>query len=663
MWIDLRRFIYFTVVLCVIPLGLSAQVLNDTLNGGYLEEVRVSATVRPSATRSSVPLQVMDSKDIARVGIQSLSDAVRHFSGVTVKDYGGLGGIKTVSIRSMGASHTTVSYDGVTISDAQSGQVDIGRFSLDNLNRITLSIGQDDDIFQPARIMTSAGSLNLKTNQPDFKDKNFSGKIQIKNGSFDFVNPILQYSWKINDLFSTSVFGSWQKTDGDYPFTFKNGTETVEEKRKNSDLKSLNGEFNLYGNFRKNGKMNLKAYYYNSERGLPGAVIIDNYYPSGERLKDRNFFSQLYYENPLNNRISIQGQVKYNYSWTDYINHKNNREDEYRQNEYYASGSLLYKPLDALSITFAEDAYINTLWNNFPDCSFPERFTSLTALSAKYTGSRLTVTGSLLGTFITEKVEEGRTPIDRKKISPALSISYLPFEVMNLRIRASYKNIFRVPAFNELYYYRIGNTNLRPENVVQHNIGLTWSGAFNEIFSYLTVSVDAYYNRVHDKIIAIPTLFLPKMMNVGEVDARGMDVNLNVRIRLRKDWGINVSGNYSYQKAVDITDSSSKYYKNQIPYTPEHSGSGAVSLENPWINFGYNFIVTGLRYSFTQNTPDNRINGYCDQNISLNKTVRIKKTDLRIQGDILNIANQPYEIIKWYPMPGRLYRLSLKLEF
>ncbi|MDR3061566.1 MAG: TonB-dependent receptor plug domain-containing protein, partial [Dysgonamonadaceae bacterium] len=252
------------ILLCVVPLGLNAQVFNDTLNGGSLNEVHVSATIRPSATRSSVPLQVMDSKDIGRVGIQSLSDAVRHFSGVTVKDYGGLGGIKTVSIRSMGASHTAVSYDGVTVSDAQSGQVDIGRFSLDNLNRITLSIGQDDDIFRPARIMASAGSLNLKTDRPDFKDKNFFGKIQIKNGSFGFVNPLLQYSRKINELFSASVFGSWQKTDGDYPFTFKNGTKTVEEKRKNSDLKSLNGEFNLYGNFRKNGKMNLKAYYYNS---------------------------------------------------------------------------------------------------------------------------------------------------------------------------------------------------------------------------------------------------------------------------------------------------------------------------------------------------------------------------------------------------------------
>ncbi|MDR1371026.1 MAG: TonB-dependent receptor [Dysgonamonadaceae bacterium] len=664
MWTDLRKFIYFIVLLCLLPFGMEAQEhVTDTLSGGSLNEVRVSASLRPSATRSTVPLQVMDAGTVDRLGIQSLSDAVRHFSGVTVKDYGGLGGIKTVSIRSMGASHTAVSYDGVTLSDARSGQVDIGRFSLDNLSLITLSIGQGDDIFQPARIMASAGSLNLKTNPPIFKDTNYLGIIQVKTGSFGFVNPSLQYSQKFNDVFSAAVFGNWQRTDGDYPFTFKNGNETVHEKRKNSDLKSLNGELNLYGNFRKNGRVNIKAYYYDSERGLPGAVIIDNYYPSREQLKDRNFFAQLHYENLLSHGISIRGQMKYNYAYTDYTNPVYNQEDEYRQNEYYISGCLLYTPFDALSVSFAEDAYINTLWNNFPDCQFPERFSSLTALSVKYDHSRLTVIGNLLGTFITENVDNGTTPADRKKISPSVSASYLPFAGTNLRMRASYKNVFRVPTFNELYYYRIGNTNLKPENTIQYNLGLTWIGSFNETFRYLTASVDAYYNKVQDKIIAIPTLFLPKMMNVGKVEARGIDVNLSAKIRLKKHWEMTVSGNYSYQKAIDITDESSKQYKDQIPYTPEHSGSGAVSLENPWVNISYSFILTGLRYSFSQNIPENRIDGYYDQNISLNKTVKIRKMNLKIQGDVLNLADQSYEIIKWYPMPGRSYRLSLKWSF
>ncbi len=660
---NLYRFIYFFVLSCFIPLEIEAQaVVRDTLDGGHLDEVHVSG-LRPSTTRSAVPLQVMDNKDLNRIGIQSLSDVVRNFSGVTVKDYGGLGGLKTVSIRGMGPTHTAVSYDGVTVSDAQSGQVDIGRFSLDNLSMISLAVGQSDDIFQTARIIASAGSLNLKTIQPIFKDNKYSGKVQMKAGSFGFLNPSLNYAQKFNDTFSASVFGNWQKTDGNYPYTLKNGNEMVEANRKNSDLTSLNAELNLYGDFRKNGKMSLKAYYYDSDRGLPGPVILYNPYPSGERLVDDNFFTQLHYENQLNERISLQGQVKYNHVYTNYINPQYDQQDEYKQDEYYISGTALYKLPVGLSFSLAEDVFINTLWNNFPKCPFPERLTSLTALSAQYNNRKLSITGRLLGTYITEKVESGNVPDDKKKISPALSISYLPFDETDLRIRVSYKNIFRVPTFNDLYYSRIGNTNLLPETATQYNIGLTWTGSLSETIPYLIASTDVYHNKVHDKIIAIPTLFIWKMMNAGEVDARGVDVNLKTKVHLKEQWELEISGNYSYQKAIDVTDKSDKHYKNQIPYTPENSGSVVISIENPWVNVSYNLIMTGLKYSLAQNIPDNRINGYCDQNISLNKTLKIKTTNLRIQGDVLNVSDQSYEVIKWYPMPGRSYRLSLKLEF
>ena len=99
---------------------------------------------------------------IERLGVQDLSEAVKRFSGVTVQDYGGIGGLKTVSVRSLGAKHTAVCYDGVTVTDAQSGQVDISRFSLDNVDMISLSIGQADDIFQTARMYASAGALSIR---------------------------------------------------------------------------------------------------------------------------------------------------------------------------------------------------------------------------------------------------------------------------------------------------------------------------------------------------------------------------------------------------------------------------------------------------------------------------------------------------------------------
>ena len=44
--------------------------------------------------------------------------------------------------------------------------VDIGRFSLENVDRLMLSNGQSDQIFQPARFFASAGILNIQTLTP-----------------------------------------------------------------------------------------------------------------------------------------------------------------------------------------------------------------------------------------------------------------------------------------------------------------------------------------------------------------------------------------------------------------------------------------------------------------------------------------------------------------
>ena len=71
--------------------------------------------------RQAVPMQTMSAVEIQQLGVQNLADAVRLFSGTNVKDYGGVGGLKTVSVRGLGAAHTAVSYDGVVVSDCQAG--------------------------------------------------------------------------------------------------------------------------------------------------------------------------------------------------------------------------------------------------------------------------------------------------------------------------------------------------------------------------------------------------------------------------------------------------------------------------------------------------------------------------------------------------------------
>ena len=46
----------------------------------------------------------------------------------------------------MGTNHTGVVYDGVELGNAQNGQIDLGQFSLDNIEALSLYNGQKSEI-------------------------------------------------------------------------------------------------------------------------------------------------------------------------------------------------------------------------------------------------------------------------------------------------------------------------------------------------------------------------------------------------------------------------------------------------------------------------------------------------------------------------------------
>lgn len=660
-----KKLLYAGIAwLCIIG-NVYAQE-QDTLTYRTLQEVEVVEKMRTSVTRQGSPIQVMDKKDIERLGLQDLSEAVKRFSGVTVKDYGGIGGLKTVSVRSLGAQHTAVSYDGIAITDAQSGQVDISRFSLDNIENLTLTIGQSDNIFQTARMFASAGALQIRTSQPLFTDKPFHLRARLKGGSFGLFNPSMRYDQKISEVFSGSAHIEWLSAKGNYPFTLTNGNLVTKEERSNSDIQSLRMEANLYGNFNKGGKLQAKFYYFDSERGLPGSVILYNNYAK-ERLWDNNFFTQLHYENKLSEQIAIQAQAKYNYAYSKYrdINDKYSegmQVDRNTQQEYYGSAGLMFTPIQSLSASLTSDISHTSLRNNFMDSPAPDRLASLTAFAVQYKHSQVTATASLLGTYMTDHVEVGDKPDDKKRLSPAVSLSVRPLREHNFRIRASYKDIFRVPTFTDMYYLRMGNRNLVPEKATQYNVGLTWSGSLSKIIRHLNISADAYYNKVEDKIVAIPTLYIWRMMNLGEVEIKGVDVNLSTEIPLNK-FTLQFMSTYSYQQALDVTNPKQKNYRHQIPYTPEHSGTGSLTVENPWVNVTYSLTAAGERYALPQNIESNRIPGYVEQSVSANREFNLRNVRFRVQGEIINLGDKTYDIIQYYPMPGRSWRLSLSINY
>lgn len=644
---------------------VTAQERDTTLER-RIDEVTITATPTPRRLTATIPVQVVTGEAIRTLGLQNMADAVRRFAGTTVRDYGGIGGMKTVSVRSLGAHHTAISYDQVAMSNTQAGQIDIGRLSLDNVAMLTLSVGQEEDLLQSARMSASAAVLSIRTEVPQFTSKRrHSLQAHLRAGSFGFVNPYLRLATRWNAHTALSVDANLLRADGVYPFTLVNGSERTREKRYNSDIRSWHSEANLYRTTDRS-ELRAKVYAFRSERGLPGSVVL---YRTGnsERLWDENFFAQANYRWKANDRWTIQAQGKYNYSWNKYEDtdpkYEGGRQTDLNtQHEYYASLAAMGQITDRFKLSLAQDGAINTLNNNVNDNPAPIRFTSLTALRARYRLGRVTMVGTALATLITERVKRGDRPADRSQFTPSFSLTYRPLSDLDLNLRALYKKTFRVPTFNDLYYLRIGNTGLRPELADEYNIGLTWTAAPARLIDQITLTWDGYYNEVRDKIVAFPSTYVWRMVNFGRVRIFGFDVALTAGVPLTHDVRVDLQANYTYQRATDVTSPEAKNYRDQIPYTPLHSGSGSAALRTPWIDAAYTVVAVGDRYYMSQNLPENRVNGYAEHTIALSRTFHIHHPGgcrIRVHAECVNWMDTQYDIIKYYPMPGRSFRATV----
>ena len=652
---------------------MTVVAAQDSLRTHTIEDVVVTAErSRTTNVFSTIPVQSFSGDDIRLMGLQNLADAVKKFAGTSVKDYGGIGGMKTVSVRNLGAQHTAVSYDGIVVSNTQAGQIDIGRFSLDNVSLLSMAVGQSSDMLQSARHYASAAVMGISTAQPLPADKSSLLRIGLSGGSWGQINPKVRLWQRLSGSSVLSINADYMRADGTYPYTLVNGLESTRERRENSGISQWHVEGNVNTSFSDSSRLDVKAYYYRSSRGLPGSVILYNN-ESNEHLWDENLFAQAIYNKRWNEQWQWVARAKYTHSWNKYedynIKYTNGRKEELNsQDEYYASATINWQPLRWLSMSLAEDAAFNKLRTTVNGSPNPLRFTSLTALAAKLRIGRLTAEGNMVMTYATESLTESekyslKTPDDRKHLSPSLSLSWRILPEEALYIRALYKSTFRMPTFNDLYYLQIGNTSLRPEKAHEYGIGITWNSRRTGCLKYIALTADGYHNNVTDKIVAFPSTYIWKMVNFGKVEIWGVDATVATEVDIARKTCAMLSASLSFQDAQDKTPGSATY-GSQLPYTAKVSGGISLILNTPWLTVGYSATGQGKRYSMAQNIREYQLPAYMEHSVSISRRFDLgNSSNINLQLSVNNITDEQYEIIKYYPMPGRSLTASATVEF
>ena len=601
-------------------------------------------------------------EEVAPGGLPSapiqVAEVLQRFTGVQVKDYGGVGGLKTVNVRSLGSEHVGIFLDGIQIDNAQNMQVDLGRFSVDGLETVSLYNGQKSLRLQTAKEYATGAAVYLRTATP----RENALRLRLRGGSFATINPSVTWDRKLGPVMLRAA-AEFIGSNGRYKYPCFDTTLV----RENGDIRSLRLEAQLFGNTR-GGDWRVHLYSYGSERGFPGPVIrrAQGFPFSAERQADQDLFLQGSWNQEWTPRYTTALRFKCANNYTHYNTHPEKNpmalpyDLHYRQSSAYVSLAQSYIIMDPWSVDLSTDFQHSLLSSDVGQFVWPHRSTLTVALATRLAWDTFRVAAHLVyqGAWDRFDVREAggwsRENSYRDAWMPSLSVFYAPFPWLDAD--AFVKRSYRLPSFNDLYYSLMGNSRLEPESAFQTGLNLRLHGG-RKAWNW-SLNLNPYYNRVSNKIVAIPTVsqFRWTMLNLGLVDIIGTDVKGKAGFR-QGDWTVSLTLRYSLQQALDHSTPGSQVWGNQIPYIPLHSGS--ADLEATWKDWtlAWNTSLCGERWSRSANTADYYLEPWSQSDVSLSYRWRKWSAGIHLR----NIFNYRYQVVQGYPMPG--FNGMLTLEY
>ena len=553
------------------------------------------------------------------------SEALLRIPGLGISDYGGLAGLKGVSLRGLGTAHTDIYLDGVRVSNFQSGQNDLGMLPMEVLGNAVVDYAQN--------------SVSFRTAKPVFGNSPFAGQVGLQAGSFGTWMPSLRVNVKASERVAISAYASGVISKGDFPIADEfiprtaDGSASTGIRRTGNDIKQLRAGFDVFGALT-GGEWQIKSYLNASDRGTPGSIS----WPSEDRQQDKNLvlqgslrkaFSDLYTLN-----LSAKGawdEIFYKSVWGDSV---------YAFTDLQLNSSHTFRLTDWWGVSLAADLEHGALKS--PGLYDASRTAAIAAVATAIRLNRFQADLALEynGTF-----DKGKAALN--SLSPSIDLRFTLFEGFDFV--AFGRRAFRAPTFNELYYPGYGNPDLKPEDAWLVDFGIDWHTALGDAWS-LGLKLDGYYNTLKDKIVSAPVepdswIWLP--YNVGKAEAKGLDAALNLRYDNGKLAG-GLSVRYARQSALDKTPDSYTF-DQQLPYVAKNTVvlAGDIALAGWRLDAVWNW--RGGRFDSNGELPD-----WNTLDLTLRKDFTLGNVGvLGLNISVRDLLDCRYELVRDYPMPGR----------
>lgn len=569
---------------------------------------------------------------------QNVGEILSHTQSLFIKEYGGLSGLKTVTLRGASEGQVLVLEDGFRLNNPQGGWVDFNLLPSNSVSKIEIVRGGASAQYGSEAV---GGVIHLRTLPPP---ERFTPSAEYTLGSFGTNAARFGLGQRFGKLSAIASFDKLQ-TEGDY---------AIDETNR------------LYGN-----AFAREAFYLRSDYAISSATRLSAFHK--DIRSDREIAGALAFPSPGatqvdDNRITALSFSTQKSAWLDFTAQANRQ----RLVQAYANPDPFF-PVASRHRVEARELIVHNRSRLAPfellygfelahteitstDILNPTReqrsaFAQAEWRVASVQHDRLT-SFTLLPAIRVDDYSDAGT-----HASPRLGAVWKWEKRASISLHASAGKSFRVPSMNDLFWpsgpYVAGNPNLKPEEGRQYDGGVLLQ--LPSAFGNWRIGLDAFQYRLTNLITWIPDAnFRFSPQNIARAQVSGLEPALQWSA-LRERASVRVS----YAKLNAKDDGNDELTRGKrLLYRPEHKLDASFSAQCFGATLGASYQLIAQRFVRQDNSlalPGYRLTSvFGNYDIALAGGFRA-----RLAVAVNNLFDKRIQIIEGYPTPGREFRVTM----
>ncbi len=632
-----KRGIFSLVVLLALSNLFAAQTTTTDIGTAY-ELVISDVAPAQAETNNASSVSVITRAQIEAYNAQSTGELVNKAIGTNFNSYGSLGALQTVVIRGASASKNLIFLDGVLLSSAHDGSVDLSIIPVDTIERIEIIKSGSGNL---GRTNAIGGMINIITKQGKATETPFS--VTVENGSFlpeaygssDDRNYLsLVDSQKLdvtyaNTLGGTNLVANVGSLVAQNAYTYENGT-AVQALRDNAEIYEVHGGINASRAFGENVHLSSNNLANYKSLSLPGSytwALTPEDYQKDILFSTKNSVTLTNLGEAL---ARLKADLNYTYlrtfahdvTWGDGTHNKN-------------KGNLLLEGTWRFGEAYNMITGVDLSFDYVDSTKAGEHLRFEPAL---YANASIYL---LDGMFSLHPSANLTYLSDLEALSPNASLGAIYTIGQNTELKASASYAENPPTFSDLFWPGYSNSNLKTEKGAQSDVGIrTQLGS-------LHLEGTAFGRNIYNAIAYDASTFMPN--NIAHSAYLGAE--LAATLELSDMLALSVS--YQYNKSYDLSDGQTFSDNVEVSNVRKHTAKASAS-------FAYDIFDTVLSGEFLGKTSSASSANIFLLNLSFNAQVT---EALTVYVALDNLLNASYELQSGYPMPGIKIRLGGKLKF